>query len=81
MDAITRRALVAQYAVTDYVTGTLKRMRRDDRGQGAVEYIGIIVLIAVLIAALVTFFQSDMKDAVGKVITDAIKNVGENIGK
>lgn len=79
MDAITRRALMAQIAVTGFVTGAFDRMRQDDRGQGAVEYIGIIVLIAVLIAALVGFFNSDMKDAVGNVIKKAIENVGNNI--
>ncbi|OEJ94614.1 hypothetical protein [Streptomyces thermolilacinus] len=34
-------------------TTTAALKRRDDRGQGAVEYVGVIILVGVIIAALV----------------------------
>ena len=48
---------------------------RREAGQGTIEYLGIAVLIAVLVAALVAFFEKDIADAIGKGITDIIGKV------
>lgn len=48
------------------------RLHREDRGQTAAEYLGIIVVISAIIAVL---FASDL----GTVLTDNIRNTINNI--
>ena len=52
MDFLTRRALAAQLAVTAFMTGIVDRADRD-RGQGSIEYVGIILVVAAIIGALI----------------------------
>lgn len=46
-----------------------------EKGQGTIEYIGIIVVISVIIAGLVFFFNGEGKTA----ISDGVKGVIESI--
>ncbi len=48
----------------------LERLHRDDRGQGAVEYVGIVIVVVAIIAALAAF---------GPAIGEAIGNGLETI--
>ncbi|MCI3222853.1 hypothetical protein [Streptomyces sp. NP-1717] len=48
--------------------------RRSDRGQGAVEYVGVIVLVALIIAAIV---GSEVDTAIADGLTNT---VGEILG-
>lgn len=48
--------------------------RRGDKGQGAVEYVGVIVLVALIIAAIV---GSDVDSAIADGLTNT---VGEILG-
>ncbi|GAA2480384.1 hypothetical protein [Streptomyces gobitricini] len=55
-------------------TTTAALKRRGDRGQGAVEYVGIIILVGVIIAALVG-------SGIGNTIATGLRNrVTEIIG-
>jgi hypothetical protein len=53
----------------------------DDTGQGTVEYVGLVLLVAVLIAGVVKasggFSDTGIADAVVKKIKGAITGVGE----
>ena len=55
------------------------RLALDDRGQGTVEYVGLILLIAVLIAGVVSasrsFSDTGIAEAVVKKIKGAIDGV------
>ena len=57
------------------------RPLRDSRGQGTVEYVGLILLVAVLIAGVVTasrsFSDTGIAEAVVKKIKAAIDGVAE----
>ena len=57
------------------------RLLMGDRGQGTVEYVGLVLLMAVLIAGVVKasggFSDTGIADAVVKKIKGAITGVGE----
>ena len=48
---------------------------RRENGQGTIEYLGIAVLIAVLVAALVGAFRTDIAGAIGDNITAVIEKI------
>jgi hypothetical protein len=53
---------------------------RAERGQGTVEYVGLILLIAGVIGAVVTFGGSFKGDGLGKAIVDKLQNAIEGVG-
>jgi Flp pilus assembly pilin Flp len=59
----------------------LARLMTGERGQGTVEYVGLVLLVAVLIAGVVKasggFDDTGIADAVVKKIKGAIAGVGE----
>jgi Flp pilus assembly pilin Flp len=59
----------------------LTRMLEGERGQGTVEYVGLVLLVAVLIAGVVKasngFADTGIADAVVKKIKGAINGVGK----
>ena len=48
-------------------------IRRDERGQTAAEYLGIVVLVAAIIAAL--FTQTTIPKDIADAVSNAIKNI------
>lgn len=69
-DKLTRIAINAQIWKTD----TVERMRgrlADEEGQTAAEYLGIILIVAVIIAAIVTTgIAGDIASRIDELITD-----------
>ena len=59
----------------------MTRLLTGDRGQGTVEYVGLVLLMAVLIAGVVKasggFSDTGIADAIVKKIKGAITGVGE----
>ncbi|GIG39076.1 hypothetical protein [Cellulomonas phragmiteti] len=53
MENLTRRALAVRLAVTGIVLGAFDRAGRDDRGQGSVEYVGIILVVVAIIGVVI----------------------------
>jgi Flp pilus assembly pilin Flp len=76
MDAITTRMTSARLAVTAYVAGAVERSK-DDRGQGSIEYAGIIFVVAALMIALVALAKTDtaFKTAIMSKIGDAVNSL------
>jgi Flp pilus assembly pilin Flp len=60
----------------------LSRLIAGERGQGTVEYVGLVLLVAVLIAGVVKasggFSDTGIADAVVKKLKGAIAGVGES---
>jgi hypothetical protein len=73
--------LARRVAVRGAVRNVAARIRGDSRGQGTVEYVGLILLIAVLIAGVVqashSFTNTGIAEAVVKKIKGAIDGVSE----
>jgi hypothetical protein len=52
----------------------------DARGQGTVEYVGLILLIAGVIGAVVAFGGTFKGDGLGKTIVDKLQGAIEGVG-
>lgn len=53
---------------------------RGERGQGTVEYVGLILLIAGVIGAVVAFGDSFKGEGLGKAIVDKLEGAIEGVG-
>jgi Flp pilus assembly pilin Flp len=59
----------------------VRRRLADERGQGTVEYVGLILLVAGVLAAVVVYGKEFSGDELGKKVTDALGNAIETPGK
>ncbi|MFI6424193.1 hypothetical protein [Promicromonospora sp. NPDC050880] len=74
MNALIEKAVAAQVALKHYAGRATSRFHDDERGQGSVEYVGIILVVVAIVAAVVagatpvgTAILTELKEAVGKV--------------
>lgn len=74
MEKLNTRVIAAQVAVTAFVAGAFDRLKSDDRGQGAAEYIGIILVVGVVIGVVIAA-KSGIGGAIVTQITNAINSV------
>ena len=58
---MTKHLVRLQLAATSRLNG--------DRGQGALEYVGIVLIIAVLVAGVIGIFQGQIPTITGRVTT------------
>lgn len=80
MSWMTKKAFAAQVALTGYVTGAFDRLKSDERGQGSVEYIGIIIVVVVIIGAVITAVTTtSLGDTIAGLIGDAVESIGDEI--
>lgn len=76
MSKIAEKTVAAQVAITGYVAGVFDRMRSDERGQGSVEYVGIIIVVAIILVAVIAAVKStDLGTKLVTKITDAIDTI------
>lgn len=61
-------------------THALALRLQGERGQGTVEYVGLILLIAGVIGAVVAFGASFKGDGLGKTIVDKLQDAIEGVG-
>jgi Flp pilus assembly pilin Flp len=70
-----------RYGLMDLANDRLARVLAAERGQGTVEYVGLVLLVAVLIAGVVKasggFSDTGIADAVVDKLKGAITGVGE----
>jgi hypothetical protein len=75
MDFLTRRAVAAQIAMTAFVTGVVDRAGRD-RGQGSIEYVGVILVAAAIVMALIAAAATtNIDETIIKKIETAVTNL------
>ncbi|WP_405612966.1 hypothetical protein [Streptomyces sp. NBC_01508] len=74
MSNVTLKAAtnVKLYVGTWANTAVTAMKRRSDRGQGAVEYVGVIVLVALIIAAIV---GSGVAEDIGTGLSDTVTEI------
>lgn len=75
MDMITNRAIAARIAITGFVAGAFDRIERNDRGQGSVEYVGIILVVAAIIVILIAA-ATPIGDAIVSKLQGAVNSIG-----
>ena len=76
MNPITRQMTRAWIATTAAVTRTIDRIRNNDRGQGTLEYVGIVIAVVAVVAVVAVAIE---KLDVGKKIGDAVTNMFKDI--
>jgi hypothetical protein len=65
---------MAHIKVTGYARNAVDRMRDDDRGQGTLEYVGIVLAILAILALVLGAFE---KYDLGAKMEEVLKNVFE----
>ena len=68
MDSMARFYLTLSALVSDRVAS----FRRDDRGQGTIEYVGMVIVAAIIVLALL---QTDMGDTIAEEFTGRIEDI------
>jgi Flp pilus assembly pilin Flp len=72
MQSISERTTHAAVVVQNFVNDAVERLRRDEEGQAAVEYAGILALLALVFAAI---FALKLDDVISKAINSAIETI------
>lgn len=76
MDRMNRMAVTAHTLVAAHVAGAFDRLR-SEKGQGSVEYAGIVLIVAALVAAAIAAATSDILTT---PISTAVKNAFAKLG-
>mgnify|MGYP001459645339 CR=1 FL=1 len=72
-DTMLKAAATTKVYVGSWVDATADRMKnKRDRGQGAVEYVGIIILVAAIVLALL---KTNMGDTIGNKFKGKINEI------
>ena len=58
----------------------LRDMARDERGQGTIEYVGLILLMAVVIGAVVAAGDGIKDAGIAKTVTGKLKDAIDGVG-
>ncbi|GAA4725301.1 hypothetical protein GCM10023216_14530 [Isoptericola chiayiensis] len=72
MEKFSNKVLATQVALTGFIAGAFERAQ-DERGQGSIEYAGIIVVVVAIIAAIVTF-ATPIGSAIAGKISEAVNS-------
>lgn len=75
MNRVAEKAVAAQVLVVGFVAGAFDGLRRDERGQGSVEYLGVILVVAAIVLVLIGL-AAGWGEAIGAKITEAIDSLG-----
>ncbi len=68
------------YRMMGWIHATVLRLRSDERGQGTVEYVGLMLLLATLLTGVVVA-AGKLKDAgLAKAIAKELKETIESVG-
>lgn len=59
----------------------VRRRLADQRGQGTVEYVGLILLVAGVLAAVVTWAKTSGSHGIGSKVTNELKNAIDSTAK
>lgn len=72
-DAVLRAAATARAYVGHWANTTSRKLReRRDAGQGAIEYVGIIILVVAIVIALL---NTNMGSTIANAFTEKINSV------
>jgi Flp pilus assembly pilin Flp len=75
MNTLTEKAVAAQVALKAYAARMARLARDDERGQGSVEYVGIILVVVAIVGAVVAG-ATPVGTAILTQLTNAVNNIG-----
>ena len=75
MNPVTRRATLAHIQVTGSVQRAFARVR-SDRGQGTLEYVGIVLAVIALCGVVAMFLKTEVGAKISKALSDALGQIG-----
>ena len=76
-EELVREAGVRVQSAVDTVVAELAERRREERGQTAAEYMGILFVVALIIAALIS---ADVPDKIGEAAASLIDKIANGGG-
>jgi len=75
-NTLNAKAVATKLAITGFIAGAYGRVQSSrETGQGAVEYVGIILVVGAIIAALVIWGPA-IGSAIGGKISEAVDSIG-----
>ena len=75
MNTLTQKAVAAQVTLKAYAARAARLARDDERGQGSVEYVGIILVVVAIVGAVVAG-ATPVGTAILTQLTNAVNNIG-----
>jgi Flp pilus assembly pilin Flp len=75
MNTLTEKAVAAQVTLKAYADRAARLVRDDERGQGSVEYVGIILVVVAIVAAVVAG-ATPVGTAILTKLTNAVNSIG-----
>jgi Flp pilus assembly pilin Flp len=75
MTKLTEKAVAGHIALKLYTARAMDRFKDDERGQGSVEYVGII-LVVVAIVGVVIAAATTVGDTLVTKLTEAVNGIG-----
>jgi Flp pilus assembly pilin Flp len=75
MNTLTQKAVAAQVTLKAYAARLARQARDDERGQGSVEYVGIILVVVAIVGAVVAG-ATPVGTAILTQLTNAVNNIG-----
>jgi hypothetical protein len=68
------------YEVMGRMHARAGRWRAGERGQGTVEYVGLILLVGILLAGVVTASQGFSDNSIAKAVVNKLKDAIDSVG-
>ena len=68
------------YELIGRVHATAGRRRAGERGQGTVEYVGLILLVGILLAGVVTASQGFSDNSIATAVVNKLKDAIQSVG-
>lgn len=75
MNKLAEKTGAAKAALKGHVARAVLRAHDDERGQGSVEYVGVILLVVAIVGVVVAA-ASDVGGAIVTQLTTAVNNIG-----
>lgn len=75
MNTLTEKAVAARVALRLHTERAMRLFHDDERGQGSVEYVGIILVVVAIVGAVVAG-ATPVGTAILTQLTTAVNNIG-----
>lgn len=70
------QAIAKLYAAMYFYTNAgVEKLKKNERGQGTLEYVGMIAVAAIIVVALITLFNGSLKTDITNFVTTTVHKI------